>query len=112
MITGRQVSHMGVLPRRVSISDVMVAISRRFGVTPDLLRGPRQTRTVAQPRQIAYFMVSELRPDLSITKIARQFGDRDHTTIINGIGRAREMMSADRRLRTWVNRTVRELRNA
>jgi chromosomal replication initiator protein len=96
----------------IESNHILVAVSNRFGVTPDLLRGPRRACEIVRPRQIAYLMVPELRPDLSLPAIGRQFGDRDHTTIMHGIKRARELMRDDPLLCLWVNEAERELRNA
>ena len=83
----------------ITVSHVMVAVSRRFNVTPDLLRGPRRSRPVAQARQLAYLLSAELCPHLTISVIARMFGHRDHTTILYGVKKAQQLMRKQKRMK-------------
>jgi chromosomal replication initiator protein len=46
--------------------------------------GPRRSRTVARPRQVAMYLSKNLTQH-SLPEIGRQFGGRDHTTVMHAV---------------------------
>ena len=60
-----------------------------FGITIEDLSSANRSRTIVTARHIAMYLCREL-TDLSLPKIGREFGGRDHTTV----------MSADKKIRT------------
>ncbi|MBQ4074359.1 MAG: chromosomal replication initiator protein DnaA [Clostridia bacterium] len=67
-------------PRRVTCQDVMEAVAAYYSVTVDDLKGPRRTRDVAVPRQIAMYIAREV-VACPLTVIGDAFGGRDHSTV-------------------------------
>ena len=70
-----------------SIRDIFTAVSFVTNFSIDELLGPRRSKKVVAARHIAYWLLRELRPDLSYPAIGRAVGQRDHTTILSGIRR-------------------------
>ncbi len=66
-----------------------------FGFTIDELCGPSRTRALVTARQIAMYLCREL-TDMSLPKIGQDFGNRDHTTVMNADRRIRKDL-AERR---------------
>lgn len=58
-------------------------------ITPAELRGRGRSRAVAEVRFAV--MAAARHRGMSLPQIGRGLGDRDHTTIINGLRRAREL---------------------
>jgi chromosomal replication initiator protein len=58
-------------------------------LTIDQITGPSRTRPLTEARHIALNLCREL-TDLSLPSIGREFGGRDHTTVLNGYNRIRE----------------------
>lgn len=52
-----------------------------FGVSPDALRGSRKTKALVHARQIAMYLCREL-TDLSLPQVGKEFGGKDHTTVM------------------------------
>ena len=46
------------------------------------IKGPKRSKNVMLPRQIAMYIVSEL-TEYSTTEIGGEFGGRDHTTVVH-----------------------------
>lgn len=65
------------------IDKVFRAVSKKYKVSPDEIRGKRRTENVAIARHICIYLIRQL-TDLSQSAIGVHF-DRDHTTIINSI---------------------------
>ena len=66
----------------VTITRIQEAVSDRFGLSIVELCSQRRSQAVAYPRQVAMYLSREL-TDASLPKIGKEFGGRDHTTVIH-----------------------------
>lgn len=73
----------------ITIPLIMAQTSDYFGITIDDLCSANRSRTIVTARHVAMYLCREL-TDLSLPKIGREFGGRDHTTV----------MAADKKIRT------------
>jgi len=78
-------------PHMTEADRVLSRIAAEAGLTVKELRGPRQSRRFAWPRQRAYTELAEL--GLSLPQIGRKMGGRHHSTVLYGI-RAHEAREA------------------
>ncbi len=69
-------------------------VAQSFGVTPDALSSKKRTKEVTMPRQVAMYLIRELL-DLPLVEIGKQFGGRDHSTVIHSISKVEEDLAAD-----------------
>jgi chromosomal replication initiator protein len=77
-----------------SIPDIQAAVGAHFGIsTAELLSAGRSAR-LAWPRQVAMYLSRELTSE-SLPAIGRQFGGRDHTTVMHACKRATARIAAD-----------------
>lgn len=83
-----------------TLRDIEAAVCARFGLTPQILRGPKKQRGIARPRQIAMYLAREMTP-LSYPRIAAWF-NRDHTTVLFGERRVRQLMVEKPKLAAYV----------
>ncbi|HKU65248.1 MAG TPA: helix-turn-helix domain-containing protein [Rhizomicrobium sp.] len=83
-----------------TLRDIEAAVCARFGLTPQLLRGPKKQRGIARPRQIAMYLAREM-TSLSYPRIAAWF-NRDHTTVLFGERRVRQLMAEKPKLAAYV----------
>jgi len=68
------------------VEEIILAVLADFpGVTIDEVKGPRRSKRIVRPRQIAMYEVYRQRPDLSYPTIGRMFGGRDHTTCLHAV---------------------------
>ncbi|MCY3578938.1 MAG: chromosomal replication initiator protein DnaA [bacterium] len=74
--------------------EVLEVTAITFGYSPVDLQGRRRTQPLATHRQIAMYMCREL-TRLSLPKIGKLFGGRDHTTILHGIKRIERLIHSD-----------------
>ena len=77
-----------------------------FHITRDELCGTSRSRMLVNARQIAMYLCREL-TDLSLPQIGREFGGRDHTTVMHAERKIRQLM----RERRSVYNQVTELTN-
>lgn len=67
------------------VSTIVSAVAWANDMTSAAMMTRTHRHAIAHPRQMAMFLVHELRPDLSFPRIGRAFGGYDHTTIMAGI---------------------------
>jgi chromosomal replication initiator protein len=79
----------------VTIDNIQEAVSSCFGLTVAELVSPRRSQAVAYPRQVAMYLAREL-TDSSLPKIGKEFGGRDHTTVIHATTKITRLISEDR----------------
>jgi chromosomal replication initiator protein len=84
----------GELPK-VTIALIQEAVCERFSLTVQELVSPRRSQAVAYPRQVAMYLSREL-TDASLPKIGKEFGGRDHTTVLHANAKITRMISEDR----------------
>jgi len=73
---------------------ILLTVSERFGVNGEALCGPRRTRTVALPRQVAMYLTRQL-TDLSLVEIGHMFGGRDHPTVMYACEKVGTLITRD-----------------
>jgi chromosomal replication initiator protein len=86
---------------------VQEAVAAEWGVSPDALVGEGRTRALAEPRRIGMLLCRDLLA-LSIREIGAAFGDRDSSTVLSALERARSDLRGDVAMAERVDR-VREL---
>ncbi len=79
----------------VTITRIQEAVSDRFGLSVIELCSQRRSQAVAYPRQVAMYLSREL-TDASLPKIGKEFGGRDHTTVIHATTKITRLISEDR----------------
>lgn len=83
----------------VAMDDIQEAVCTQFHVKMSELKSRRRSKTLVHPRQIAMFLCREL-TDASYPEIGRQFGGKDHTTIIHACRQVSKAKEADTALHT------------
>lgn len=77
--------------KKVTPNDIMTKISTLYNVSvEELISKSRQNRIVT-PRFISMYIIRQL-TDMTTTDIGKQFGDRDHSTVVNAINKVEEDM--------------------
>ncbi len=92
-----------LLPNRPEIAacDIINTVATYYGLTQEEIRGARRTRRIAQPRQVAMYLIRE-ETDASLPQIGAELGGRDHTTVLYGYERVRARMEQDNQLKREV----------
>ncbi len=80
---------------QVSIDRIQEAVSDRFGLSRAELCGDKRSQSIVYPRQVAMYLSREL-TDSSLPKIGKEFGGRDHTTVIHATSKIARLIREDR----------------
>jgi chromosomal replication initiator protein len=80
---------------QISIERIQDLVCDRFSVTMAELTGDRRSQNIVYPRQVAMYLAREL-TDSSLPKIGKEFGGRDHTTVIHATSKIARLIREDR----------------
>jgi len=80
--------------RRVNIDEIQRRVADYFNIRLSDLLSARRARMVARPRQVAMYLAKQLTVK-SLPDIGRQFGGRDHTTVMHAVKRVDELRLVD-----------------
>ena len=75
------------------------------------LLGKRRHRALVTARQICMYVCREL-TDLSYPSIAREFGNRDHTTVIHAVDKISKQMAERRQIYDQVTALIQDIKSA
>jgi chromosomal replication initiator protein len=95
----------------VSIERIQETVIERFGLSLDELCGERRSQNIVYPRQVAMYLSREL-TDSSLPKIGRQFGGRDHTTVIHATSKIARLIREDRSVYNLVQELTARIKQA
>ena len=107
----KDVYPQGEAAPEVTISRIQEAVIHRFGVTLDELVSPRRSQAVAYPRQVAMYLSREL-TDASLPMIGKEFGGRDHTTVIHAKDKITRLIREDRSVYNLVQELTARIKQA
>ncbi|MDQ4029492.1 MAG: chromosomal replication initiator protein DnaA [Actinomycetota bacterium] len=95
----------------VSIKRIQETVSERFGLSLAELCGDRRSQNIVYPRQVAMYLSREL-TDSSLPKIGKEFGGRDHTTVIHATSKIARMIREDRSVYNLVQELTARIKQA
>jgi chromosomal replication initiator protein len=78
-------------PQIVHPQRIIEVVAEYYKYPVEALRGKSRQRPLVIARQVAMFVMREL-TDLSYPAIAREFGGRDHTTVIHAVEKVQQLM--------------------
>jgi chromosomal replication initiator protein len=96
-------------PRVITPQLILESTSKMFGYPIDEIVGKSRRRPLVTARQVAMYVFREL-TDLSFPAIAREFGGRDHTTVIHAVEKISALMKERRQIYDQVTELMHSIR--
>ena len=101
----------GAAQRTVSTRTIIEEVAEYYRQPVELLRGKSRQRPLVLARQIAMYVMRDL-TDLSYPAIAREFGGRDHTTVIHAVSKVERLMKERQQVYDQVTLLINKLKSA
>ncbi len=92
---------LGSQKKVITTQDVQDSVAKKYHVKVSELKSKRRTKTLIQPRQIAMFLCREL-TNSSFPEIGREFGGKDHTTIMHACKQIEKSLESNHSLRAAI----------
>ena len=73
---------------------IIEEVSRFYNIEEEAIRGQGRTKETNKARQIAIYLTRTL-TKLTLTEIGKEFGDRDHSTILHSVSRIEKLCKED-----------------
>lgn len=83
-------------PRQITAGFIIEHAAEMFGLEVEQLKGKSRTRDLVHARQVGMYVCREL-TDLSYPQIGREFGGRDHSTVIHAYEKIANLMQERRK---------------
>jgi chromosomal replication initiator protein len=90
---------------RITISKIKETVAGTHGLTVKEMDNGRRDQRLAAPRQIAMYIATEL-TNYSLPQIARDFGKKDHTTVMYARDKIKEQMQRDEAYRNKIRQLI------
>jgi len=97
-------------PRQITPKVILEATSETFGFTIDDICGTSRRRPLVTARQVGMYVFREL-TDFSYPAIAREFGGRDHTTVIHAVEKISALMKERRQIYDQVTGLIQRIKS-
>ena len=80
--------------RKVTIDDIQKKVAAHYSIKLSDMSSSKRVRQVAVPRQVAMYLSKKL-TTMSLPEIGKNFGGRDHTTVLHAVKKIEQMISED-----------------
>lgn len=92
----------------VTSKDIKEAVCRKFNVKVKDLDSAKRSKDIVVPRHIAMYLCREI-IEMSFEMIGREFGNRNHTTVITACDKLKKKLQNDKELEALVFELINEL---
>lgn len=86
----------------ITISKIQEIVAQYYQLRVADITGKKRTKNIVMPRQIAMFLSREM-TNSSLPKIGREFGGKDHTTVIHAYEKINHDLNEDPELRKEIS---------
>jgi len=98
----------GSEPVRITQDKIFNAVSNKYGISVDKIRGKLRDKDIAMARHICMYIMRTV-TDMSLPAIGKLFGGRDHTTVISSVTKIKNMMAEDASLENDIDALIKEI---
>ena len=91
--------------QRITTEKIKQTVASAHGLTVKEMDNGRRDQRLAAPRQIAMYIATEL-TNYSLPQIAREFGKKDHTTVMYARDKIKDQMQRDEAYRNKIRQLI------
>ena len=100
----------GDQPRQITPKTILDATAETFGFSVDDLCGQSRRRPLVIARQVGMYVFRDI-TDFSYPAIAKEFGGRDHTTVIHAVSKIEGLMKERRQIYDQVTGLIQRIKS-
>lgn len=97
-------------PAPLTIEKIIEEVARTFGTTAQDIRSAKRSANISSARQVAVYVVREI-TQLPLTAIGKEFGGRDHSTMVYATQQVEKNMKKDPKMKDTVEDIIKNIRD-
>ncbi|GHU10568.1 chromosomal replication initiator protein DnaA [Alphaproteobacteria bacterium] len=83
-----------VSEKKITVEDIQKKVAAHYSIKLSDMSSSRRVRQITLPRQVAMYLAKKL-TTLSLPEIGKNFGGRDHTTVLHAVKRIEEAIRSN-----------------
>ena len=95
---------------KISVEKIIDKVCEYYEITKEEITGKSKIKNVTLPRQVAMYICNVL-TELNYGAIARNFGNRDRTTVMHNVEKIKDLIKTDAILSSDIETIIREIKN-
>lgn len=96
--------------KKITINDIMTRVSEKYSISVEDIKSKSRHSKIVLPRFVSMYIARKL-TDMTTVDIGKEFGDRDHSTVLNAMSKVEEMMKDDEDFLESIEELISELRS-
>jgi chromosomal replication initiator protein len=96
--------------RKIDADYIIREVEKYFNLKGDEIKSSRRDKEYTYPRQIAMYICREL-TQLSLPEIGKEFGGRDHSTVMHSVRKIKKQMQKDLDTMNTINNLIKNIKN-
>lgn len=97
-------------PAPITVENIITEVASIYNVTGDDIRSGKRTGQISTARKVAIYVVREI-TGLSQDAIGKEFGGRDHSTVVYALNSIESAIKKDQNLKEIIDDIVKNIRN-
>lgn len=97
-------------PAPVTVEKIIEEVGRTYGVSPEDIKSAKRNANVSFARQISMYIVREI-TQMSMVEVGREFGGRDHSTVVYAVQQIEEKAMRDPVTKATVGDIIKNIRD-
>ena len=93
----------------IAIEKIQTEVGKFYNVSVNEMKGSRRVQNIVLARQVAMYLAREM-TDNSLPRIGREFGGKDHTTVMHAYEKIKGMIEIDDNLRLEIQTIKKKLK--
>jgi chromosomal replication initiator protein len=98
------------VPAPITVEKVINEVASIYGLTGDELRSKKRNANISTARQIAIYVVHKI-TGLSYTEIGKEFGGRDHSTVVYAVNKVKKLIKESKEYRSTIEDLIKNIGN-
>lgn len=97
-------------PTPYTVEKIIDEVARTFGTTKENIRSSKRSANISSARQVAMYVVREI-TQMPMTSIGKEFGGRDHSTVVYALQQVEKTMQKDSKTKATVEDIIKNIRD-
>ncbi len=95
-------------PVPITVERIITEVARTMSVSPEDIRSNKRSATISSARQVAEFVVRDI-TGMTMEDIGKEFGGRDHTSVVYAIQKVEKQMETNSSFKGLVNDIIKNI---